>query len=141
MWESSKEGKKGEKKENHSRAKEPAISRGGARVIRRGRRKIRPAIVSHTRACATAYLQIPPPVSGSTAGANGGSVVGSGGEDERGGGEGGGSRSMNEAECVLAIANGLCQAFRDLATAVLNPRMRAATRYLTPALSGELYAA
>lgn len=48
---------------------------------------------------------------------------------------------MNEAECVLAIANGLCQAFRDLATAVLNPRMRAATRYLAPAASGELYVA
>lgn len=32
---------------------------------------------------------------------------------------------MNEAECVLAIANGLCQAFRDLATAVLNAGMHA----------------
>lgn len=44
---------------------------------------------------------------------------------------------MNEVECVLAIANGLCQAFRDLATAVLNPRMRAAMRYLVPAVSDE----
>jgi len=37
---------------------------------------------------------------------------------------------MNEAECVLAIANGLCQAFRDLATAVLNSRMRVALSLL-----------
>lgn len=55
--------------------------------------------------------------------------------EEDGRGKGGGSRSMNEVECVLAIANGLCQTFRDLATVVLNPRMRAATRYLFSAIS------
>jgi len=109
-------------------AQEPTISRGGTRVIRRGRKENTTAIVHEGFASPCVYLQIFLRERFDR-GANGGQnvgVVGSEGEDGRG--KGGGSRSMNEAECVLAIANGLCQAFRDLATAVLNPR--AATRYL-----------
>lgn len=101
-------------------------------AVRRGSKKDTTAIVSHTRARATPCTCKSLPESGSTVERTGGGtegrgqnegVVGSGGENGRG--KGGGSRNMNEAECVLAIANGLCQAFRDLATAVLNPRMHA----------------
>lgn len=72
---------------------------------------------SFTRARAIVYLQIPPRAVRPAGGRITGGVVGVGGEDE--GGRGGGSRSMNEAECVLAIARPM-SAFRDLATAVLN---------------------
>jgi len=101
-------------------AKESTISRGGTRVIRRARKEIR--LRSYTRGSRhLVYLQIPFR-EWFDRGANGGQNVGVVGSGGRGRGKGGGSRSMNEAECVLAIANGLCQAFRDLATAVLNPR-------------------
>lgn len=83
-------------------AKEPAISRGGARVIRRRRKKIRPRSFRARGLAATVYLQIHPRERGTTARQNEG-VVGSrgfrGGEEGEGRGESArtdGERAMDQ---------------------------------------------